>query len=645
MSLLTHLKNNFLILLLVLTSAILRLYGLFNLDYTYDELSVFTRLGYVSFSELIEKGVLPDGHPALVQVFLYYYTAIFGSKEWVVKLPFILCSIASVYLIYDIGKRWVNETSGILSASLLTCSQFFVAYGTIARPYASGLFLSLLVLKFWMEIVLSESPKTKHYVYFSIFSALAALNHHFSMMFSALCGLFGLFFISRANMKKYILACFGAIVLYAPHIPILLGQLKVGGIGAASGGWLAPPQYDFIFNFIFYLFHYSYLFVLVFIGIIAFSYFKNVAPKSKQENKLRLIWLILFTLNFVIGFFYSLLVNPVIQFSTMIFATPCFILFLASFAKEFYLRQRLLTMGLLLAIGISTLIFKRKHFEFIFDQAYDTYVQTTDEIIKEKGSSSIFSMCKGDPWYLNFYNKKYNALTDYKIIDSVASNSAYFKSIFDTLKTNYVALGDFEATQLLYASHYYPFIYKKRYGYVYELYVLSKDSTKEGALRNELRKMYSTNFDKVSKGFSWNENAVVKVGGQSHYKIDSTNEYPLAFKIENHALNCNEGQYVIAEIKYKSDRPIKGLLAAGIEKDKVNKYFNASEILETFDKKNKIQTVYLSIFVSADFNDKNNELTVFFWNNEKQNLLVTEFSIYSWDINPYRYAMLYDVKD
>ena len=72
-------------------------YNFFDLQYTYDELSALNRLEYNSFNELIQKGVMPDAHPALIQVFLYYYALLFGTIEWLIKLPFILLPVFQLF--------------------------------------------------------------------------------------------------------------------------------------------------------------------------------------------------------------------------------------------------------------------------------------------------------------------------------------------------------------------------------------------------------------------------------------------------------------------------------------------------------------------------------------------------------------------
>lgn len=81
------LKENNIIIAILGIAVFLRFYGFFNLQYTFDELSALNRLEFDSFIEVIKKGVMIDAHPALIQVFLFYYTKLFGTAEWIVKLP------------------------------------------------------------------------------------------------------------------------------------------------------------------------------------------------------------------------------------------------------------------------------------------------------------------------------------------------------------------------------------------------------------------------------------------------------------------------------------------------------------------------------------------------------------------------------
>ena len=103
-------SNKLILFLIVLTGALLRFYNYAEIPFTHDEFSALFRLDFNSFSELIQKGVKIDGHPAGIHVFLYYWTKAFGSTEWVVKLPFTIFGIISIWLVYLIATKWFPGT-------------------------------------------------------------------------------------------------------------------------------------------------------------------------------------------------------------------------------------------------------------------------------------------------------------------------------------------------------------------------------------------------------------------------------------------------------------------------------------------------------------------------------------------------------
>lgn len=185
------------------------------------------------------------------------------------KLPFILSGISAVYLLYLIGKEWYNETVGLLSAAFLASLQFAIMYSQLARPYTSGLFLSLLMVYFWSLLVRTPSKNfNRNLIFFMLSASLCAYNHHFSLLFAALVGVSGLFFIQKNYLIKYVLSGVGILVLYLPHLSVFLHQLSMGGIEE----WLAKPQNDFFFDYMAYAFHYSYLVFAAIAGLIIYGY-------------------------------------------------------------------------------------------------------------------------------------------------------------------------------------------------------------------------------------------------------------------------------------------------------------------------------------------------------------------------------------
>src|SRR5688572_14949900 len=95
------LKRNIDLILILLIGFALRFSVSITHSYTNDELSAINRLRYDSFSELIDKGVKSgDMHPAGVQVFEKIWASLFGTSELALRLPFVLCGVASIAVIF-----------------------------------------------------------------------------------------------------------------------------------------------------------------------------------------------------------------------------------------------------------------------------------------------------------------------------------------------------------------------------------------------------------------------------------------------------------------------------------------------------------------------------------------------------------------
>jgi hypothetical protein len=92
----TSRQNKLILLGILLVASVLRFYNFSNLPLSHDEYSAILRTHYTCFNDLIELGVKPDFHPAGIQFFIFIWVKLFGTADWIVKLPFILFSISSV---------------------------------------------------------------------------------------------------------------------------------------------------------------------------------------------------------------------------------------------------------------------------------------------------------------------------------------------------------------------------------------------------------------------------------------------------------------------------------------------------------------------------------------------------------------------
>jgi hypothetical protein len=82
------------------------------------------------------------------------------------------------------------------------------------------------------------------------------------------------------------------------------------------------------------------------------------------------------------------------------------------------LKNKWICISLLLIVGLSTLIFKRKYYKLVYNQPFDTYIRIANDIIKEKGAQNVYGIFKGESWFLNYYKKKYHSTAKFDVVEN-----------------------------------------------------------------------------------------------------------------------------------------------------------------------------------------------------------------------------------
>jgi uncharacterized membrane protein len=362
--------EQYLIFLILLVGAIMRLWGIgSDFSFSNDELSALTRLQFDSFSELIQLGITEgDMHPAGVQLFLYFWTKVFGISQFAVRLPFVICGIASLYLVYRIGKMWFNANAGLIAAAILCTLEYTILYSQIARPYAPGLFFSLLVVYFWTKLFFDKQPPTIiTYAAFALSVIACMYTHYYASFFAAMVCATGVFFLNRNNWKPYLLCGLGIVILYLPHLSITQQQLAqgAGGLGGETG-WLPPPEEGWFSDYMNYVFNNSTLLMAVIFTALLTELAVNF--KQLKWNRFYVIGFAWFLVPFLFGYLYSIAVSPIIQFSVLLFSFPYFILLIAGLMStdNSHWKKGVAVMVLLIAGAWSTIeeddFYAKNHF-------------------------------------------------------------------------------------------------------------------------------------------------------------------------------------------------------------------------------------------------------------------------------------------
>ncbi|MGL4598964.1 MAG: glycosyltransferase family 39 protein [Bacteroidia bacterium] len=389
---------------IAILALVVRLWNLGSESITADEVSALLRLQYASFGEMLENGVRPDGHPAFVQILLWFWTHLFGDSEWVVRLPFALAGTGAVIFTGYIGKKWFGQTAGLLAAACLALLEFSIMYSQLARPYAFGLFFGLWAVLAWTNLLCAEKPSRKHVFVYALATALAMYTHYFSFLLVVLVGFSGLFLMRSHNWKMYLSAGVLAVLLWLPHLSFSLTQIQTGGVGG-PGGWLAAPTPDFIAQHFYVTWNHSWKLVLIFLGIGILGFFMSGKAQFSKYHVLAFFW---FVLPLAIGYAYSVWRNPVLQHSVLLFSFP-FLLLLVFSSWKSLIRPHASALGLLLVLGglfTHTMYLRNYKLTNHFGRLRELVVVKLN-LEESHGKENVAAYFNVDaPYFLGYYEKQ-----------------------------------------------------------------------------------------------------------------------------------------------------------------------------------------------------------------------------------------------
>ena len=636
-------SHEYLILIFImLVGAVLRFWDYYSMPFMHDELSALSRLQFDNFSDLIREGVmLGDTHPAGVQVFLYYWTAIVGTSEPMVKLPFIISGILSIWISYLIGKLWFDGTTGLLTAVYISSLQFFVMYSQIARPYISGLLITLLMVYMW-SLYFFKNKKPIYLILYVLFGAMASYNHHFSLLFAAIVGISGLFLVKKKEAVPYVIAGVAIFVLYIPHLHIFFSQLGQGGIGG-EGGWLAKPEATFFLQFLDYIFQFSWwVWLSLFAGLI----YVNVGSKKRVTGDftMKKRWLLFtwFILPIAIGFGYSVLRNPIVQYSMLIFSTPYLFILLFSYHKKLKIKQISFLVTLLLIVNILSLVYSRDHYNIFYKQPYE---ETFKEALLKNNGEDVFLIDDCIPYYNEYYFNKFGKRVPYFTKRNADIDIAKFEDIVSNIKEEIVIAEAASGEELQIIQSYFPYQVGYEQGFTYEIYTFSKNKPKsEDIIVREV--IAQTDFE---SGFgNWkdvsNMITVDTASGNSYCNMSSSNEWGPSISFDLNEISQDGLGIVDVELQVMThDTSVKGMVVASIIDGSETIYWKAINFGLYKPEIGIWKKVFLSLNIQGALKSRKDMdglvLKVNIWNPKENSFLINYIHIYLKPGNLVRYGL------
>lgn len=117
-----------------------------------------------------------DTTPGLFAVALHFWTMIVGSSSAALAgLPFLI-SLASIVVVYVLGKELAGRRAGLIAAFLLALSPLHIRYATEVRAYSLEFLLAALSALFMFRII--SRPERRYVAYWAIFVVLGLYSHY-----------------------------------------------------------------------------------------------------------------------------------------------------------------------------------------------------------------------------------------------------------------------------------------------------------------------------------------------------------------------------------------------------------------------------------------------------------------------------------
>lgn len=206
----------------------LRFYGLGSESFWQDE-SWTWHIVSGSIGRLFDRLIHSDAHPPLYYLILWPVSR-FADGEVALRAPSAILGVASLALIFRLGRSVDGPRGGLAAMALLAVAPFHIKYCQEARAYSLFFFLCLVSLN--LVVALHGQPRRSLWIGLAATTALILYTEYLGIFF--LLGQAALvLFRSRSFVGKALLAGAGAAVLYLPWAPTAYRHLFM----VAGGFW------------------------------------------------------------------------------------------------------------------------------------------------------------------------------------------------------------------------------------------------------------------------------------------------------------------------------------------------------------------------------------------------------------------------
>jgi len=155
------------------------------------------------------KTLVTDIHPPAYFLFIHFWNALFGDSEFWLRMPALLCGLASVVLIWRLGLIFRGPATGLMAAFLLAVSPVGIWYSQEARPYSTNIFMLLACVLSYCHLLVG--PKRWGWTLVYLFTLCCLVfTHYYLAAFPIVFSVFA--WLHRSENRRRVSVC-SALVL------------------------------------------------------------------------------------------------------------------------------------------------------------------------------------------------------------------------------------------------------------------------------------------------------------------------------------------------------------------------------------------------------------------------------------------------
>lgn len=322
------------IMLVLLLSAFIRFINIDQSLWLDEAINVFAVKSH-GYRDLIINYSLGDFHPPLYHVILKITLNFFPNTEIFARLPSIIFGVATVFILYLLGKKLFERKTAAIAAILLATSPLHIYYSQEARMYSLAAFLVSLSVYFFVSLLKKETL----FNWFGFVAATSLMLYSDYLPYLMIPTYIAYLFFFRKSIPKPILKTFFPAFLLiflfiSPWISIFPQQLQTGlAAKAASPAWAnvvgSPSLKSFILTFVKFTigrisFANKTLYALMFApGALYVLFLFIISPFRMSRQRIFLyFWL---AMPILLGFAASFFI-PVFSYFRFLFLLPAFYL-------------------------------------------------------------------------------------------------------------------------------------------------------------------------------------------------------------------------------------------------------------------------------------------------------------------------------